>query len=132
MNAAKKAKLEKQGWRVGTAQEFLGLSDDENAYIELKLKLAQRLRARREEKGYTQSQLATRIQSNQSRVAKMEAGDPGVTLDAIIRSLIAPVAVAATLGQAGTEVQERHYARPEAVAAGHQETVVQVLRKEEW
>lgn len=40
----------------------------------------------------------------------------------------APTAVAEALGQAGTEVQERHYAKPEAMAAGAQRSVLKVLR----
>jgi transcriptional regulator with XRE-family HTH domain len=32
--------------------------------------------------------LAAKLQSSQSRIAKMEAGDPSVSLDLLIRSLI--------------------------------------------
>ena len=80
--------LEGKGWRVGTAQEFLALSDEETAYIEMKLALGETLRQRREREGATQSALASRLKSSQSRVAKMEAGDPSVTLDLLIRSLL--------------------------------------------
>jgi hypothetical protein len=57
-------------------------------YIELKIRLAAGLRRRRQEKGLSQLGLATRLQSSQSRIAKMEAGDPSVSLDLLIRSLI--------------------------------------------
>ena len=40
MDAARKKRLQKAGWKVGTAQEFLNLSDEEVAYIEFKLSLA--------------------------------------------------------------------------------------------
>ena len=89
MRKAKKERLEKKGWKVGTVQDFLGLSDEEAAYVELRLRLATTLRARRQRKRLSQSELAKRIGSSQSRVAKMEAGDPSVSLDLLIRSLLA-------------------------------------------
>ena len=89
MRRAKKERLEKKGWKVGTVQEFLELSDEEAAYVELRLRLAATLRQRRQKKRLSQSELASRINSSQSRVAKMEAGDPSVSLDLLIRSLLA-------------------------------------------
>jgi predicted transcriptional regulator len=86
---AKRARLERAGWKVGSAQEFLGLSDEEAAFIELKLSLAQSLRKERQRLGMTQMQLAKRLDSSQSRVAKMEAGDRSVSLDLLVRSLLA-------------------------------------------
>lgn len=88
MREQKKKRLESKGWKIGTVKEFLGLSNEESAYIELKIKLAAGLRQRRREKGLSQLDLAAKIQSSQSRVAKMEAGDPSVSLDLLIRSLI--------------------------------------------
>jgi len=87
MNRAKKRTLEKKGWKIGTADEFLGLTPEESAYIELKLQLAKGLSVRRKEKQLTQLQLAKLLNSSQSRVAKMEAGDPSVSLDLLIKSL---------------------------------------------
>ena len=89
MRKAKKERLEKKGWKVGTVQDFLGLSDEEAAYVELRFRLATALRTLRQKKGLSQSELAKRIGSSQSRVAKMEAGDPSVSLDLLIRSLLA-------------------------------------------
>jgi transcriptional regulator with XRE-family HTH domain len=74
---------------VGDAKEFLGLSDEEAAYIELRLKLAEGLKSRRQSKGVTQLELAHTLSSSQSRVAKMEAGDPTVSLDLLVKSLLA-------------------------------------------
>ena len=88
MRASKRKKLESRGWRVGDAKEFLSLSDEESAYIDLRMKLAQGLKARRSSKGLTQTELAKAIRSSQSRVAKMEAGDPTVSLDLIVKSLL--------------------------------------------
>jgi len=88
MQASKRKKLESRGWRVGNAKEFLNLSDEESAYIDLRMKLAQGLRARRSSKGLSQTELAKAIRSSQSRVAKMEAGDPTVSLDLLVKSLL--------------------------------------------
>jgi DNA-binding XRE family transcriptional regulator len=85
----KEQRLENAGWQVGTAQEFLGLTDEESALIEIKLALAAGLKARRSKRGLTQAQLARRIGSSQSRVAKMEAGDASVSLDLLVRALLA-------------------------------------------
>jgi ribosome-binding protein aMBF1 (putative translation factor) len=88
MRQSKRQKLESKGWKVGDAKDFLRLSNDEAAYIELRLKLADGLKARRHSRGVTQSQLAKALKSSQSRVAKMEAGDPTVSLDLLVKSLL--------------------------------------------
>ncbi|MGH7930287.1 MAG: XRE family transcriptional regulator [Candidatus Binatia bacterium] len=89
MRAGKKAKLISRGWKVGDTKEFLDLSSEEAALIELRLKLAEGLKARRKRKRLTQQDLAAAVQSSQSRVAKMESGDPTVSIDLLMRSLIA-------------------------------------------
>ena len=89
MNATKKKKLESVGFKVAGVQEFLGLSDDEMALIDLKVRLVRMLRPTRERAGVTQDELARRIGSSQSRVAKMEGASPNVSLDLICRALLA-------------------------------------------
>ena len=89
MRKAKRIRLEASRWKVGTVKDLLGLSDEEVAFIELKLALARSLRVRRQRRGLTQAQLAKLIESSQSRVAKMEAGDRSVSLDLLVRSLLA-------------------------------------------
>jgi len=89
MRKAKKERLETKGWRVGTVEEFLELSPEEAAYIELKLHLSENVRLRRSRKKLSQKAFAEMIRSSQSRVAKMEGGDPSVSIDLLIRSLIA-------------------------------------------
>lgn len=88
MREEKKKRLEAKGWKVGTVKDFLKLSDDESAYIELKMRLAEGLRERRQQHRLTQGELARMLKSSQSRVAKMEVGDPSVSLDLLIRSLL--------------------------------------------
>lgn len=87
MNKAKRKRLERKGWKVGAADEFLGLSPEESEYIELKLELSRSLRERREAQKLTQVGLGKKLKTSQSRVAKMEAGDPSVSIDLLIRSL---------------------------------------------
>ncbi len=88
MNITKKKKLEVKGWKVGNASEFLNLSPEEAAYVELKLALSRSLQETRREKNLTQEQLAHLLKSSQSRVAKMEACDPSVSIDLLVRSLL--------------------------------------------
>jgi hypothetical protein len=76
IRAEKRKRLEAKGWKVGSVREFLDLSDQEAAYIELRLKLARGLKARRHARGLSQTRLAKALRSSQSRVAKMEASDP--------------------------------------------------------
>jgi DNA-binding XRE family transcriptional regulator len=84
----KRRRLERRGWNVGTTRQFLRLSPEEAAYVELKVCLAMGLRDWRRRRKLTQADLAKRLQSSQSRIAKMEAGDPSVSLDLLIKSLL--------------------------------------------
>lgn len=89
MREEKKRRLEAKGWRIGNAKEFLQLSEEESTYIDLKMRLAEGLRERRQRNRLSQVELARVLKSSQSRVAKMESGDPSVSLDLLIRSLLA-------------------------------------------
>ena len=88
MNEEKQKQLAEKGWIATTVEDFLDLTPEESAYIELKLLLSQNLRARRESLNLSQDALARKIESSQSRVSKMEAGDPTVSIDLLIRSLL--------------------------------------------
>jgi len=89
MHEAKMDGLRRKGWKFGTADEFLQLSAEESAYIELKLALSEKLKAKRLRKKLTQADLARMMNSSQSRVAKMEAADPAVSIDLLVKSLLA-------------------------------------------
>ena len=99
MRKSKKTRLERAGWKVGTVREFLGLSKAEEALVELKLTLSRGMRERRTRRKLTQTELARLLKSSQSRVAKMEAGDPSVSIDLLIRSLLAMGATQKDLAQ---------------------------------
>ena len=87
MDEKKKKRLEAKGWKVGSVQNFLNISDEEMALIELKISLGDTLQNKRKQKKMTQTQLAKLLHSSQSRIAKMETGDPSVSLDLIVKSL---------------------------------------------
>ena len=89
MRESNRRKLAEKGWTTGSVKDFLGLSKEEEAYIELRLKLADGLKLKRQSKGVTQTELALSLKSSQSRVAKMESGDPTVSLDLLVKSLLA-------------------------------------------
>jgi len=89
MDPKKRKKLEAKGWAVGSAGDFLDLSPEEIRYIELKLALSASLKAERLKQGLTQVDLAKTMGSSQSRVAKMEAGDPRVSVDLLLKALLA-------------------------------------------
>ena len=51
--------------------------------------LGENLKKRRLQKKLTQIELAKLLRSNQSRIAKMESGVPSVSIDLLIKSLLA-------------------------------------------
>ena len=73
----------------GVGIGLLGLSSVEEELVEIKLALSAKLRKTREMGNLTQTDLAKRMGSSQSRVAKMEAGDPTVSLDLLVQGLLA-------------------------------------------
>lgn len=89
MDKTKKDRLAAAGWQSGDAADFLELTAEEKAFVELKLALADYLRELRTQNAWTQSQVARRLGSSQSRVAKMEAADTSVSLDLLVKSLLA-------------------------------------------
>lgn len=88
MKSIKRGKLQKAGWKIGSAEEFLSLSPEESAFIEMKLALCDSVRSRRIKKRISQTEFAKLISSSQSRVAKIEAGDSSVSLDLVMKSLL--------------------------------------------
>jgi ribosome-binding protein aMBF1 (putative translation factor) len=88
MKKTKQKRLERRGWRIGSASVFLGLRPEEVTLVEMKVSLSQALRVRREACGLSQSAFAKRLRSSQSRVAKMEAAERTVSIDLLIRGLV--------------------------------------------
>ena len=88
MKPSKRKRLEAKGWRLTSAEEFLGLTREEVALVEMKLALADAVKTQREKSHLSQSELAARMKSSQSRVAKIEAGDPSVSLELLVRAVL--------------------------------------------
>lgn len=97
MKVSKRNTLEKAGWKVGSTTEFLGFSDEEEMLVNMKLALASKVKERRQQLKITQQELAKRLGSSQSRVAKMEVADRSVSMELLVRSL-------ASLGATRTEI----------------------------
>src|SRR5262245_7814494 len=110
VQTSRRKKLERAGWTVGSAEDFLQLSSDERRFVDVKLALADGLRRRREQLGLTQSQVASRFGSSQSRVAKMEAADRSVTIDLLVKSLF-------RLGSSSRDLARLLVAKPRRRAA---------------
>jgi ribosome-binding protein aMBF1 (putative translation factor) len=88
MDKKKRKQLEEKGFRVGSAVDFLGLTPEEEAYIDIRLDISNMVKTQRAKRGWTQEQLARAIGSSQSRIAKIEGGDPGISLDLMIKALL--------------------------------------------
>ena len=88
MDRKKEKALKSKGWAVGSAGDFLDLTPEEARYIELKLALSRGLKDERQQQGMTQVDLARLMQSSQSRIAKMEGGDPTVSVDLLLKALL--------------------------------------------
>ena len=100
MDAAKKKRLKETGWSSGSVAEFLELTPEESAVIEIKLRLTALIKRARARRHLSQTALAVRLGSSQSRVAKIEAGDPSVSLDLLVRASFASGATRKELARA--------------------------------
>jgi len=98
MEQTKKELLESKGWKIGAVSDFLELTPEEIIFVEIKLALSKSLKSQRQ-KMMTQSELAAKIGSSQPRIAKAENGDPSVSLELLIRAMLATGATPQAIGQ---------------------------------
>jgi DNA-binding XRE family transcriptional regulator len=89
MDREQRERLQAAGFRIGDAEDFLELTAEERRLVELRLAVSRTVRRLREEGGITQKQLALKLKSSQSRVAKIEAGASDVSLDLLFKALFA-------------------------------------------
>jgi predicted XRE-type DNA-binding protein len=104
MDQVKKERLEAKGWKVSTVSDFLELTPEEAILIEIKLALSHNLKERRQ-KLMTQAELAEKMNSSQPRVAKAENGDASVSIELLIRAMLATGATPQDIGQAIAQVR---------------------------
>ncbi|SRR5258708_11589785 len=82
--------LESRGWKIGNAREFLKLTDQEEAYVELRLKLADALKRQRMRRNLTQAD-----HGEDHEVQPVACGENGIgrcfrlSLNLLVRSLLA-------------------------------------------
>ena len=100
MDSEKRKRLEAAGWAVGDASDFLELTPAEAELVELKVQLALLVKEQRKIRNISQNALAQKMGSSQSRVAKIESGDPSVSLDLIFRALLTSGVTRQELAQA--------------------------------
>lgn len=88
MDTARRERLEEAGFRVSTVADFLGLTPEENEMVEIRVALSAALKKQCQGSGLSQAEIAKRIGSTESRITRMEAGDPHASLDLLIRALV--------------------------------------------
>ena len=89
MSDKKKTRRRKAGWIDGDYGDFLRLSDGDREIVEMKYQLVRALRSERERQHLTQAEVAKLVGSGQARIAKIEGGDPSVSLDLLLKTLLA-------------------------------------------
>ena len=90
--------VKEKGWRVGTVSNFLDLSPEEEIVVEIKLALSRCLKGHRHEQ-MTQAELASQIGSSQLRVANAENSDESVSIELLIRAILATGASPQEIGK---------------------------------
>jgi predicted XRE-type DNA-binding protein len=103
MDDSKRKRLEAKGWKVGSVSEFLDLTPEDTALIEIKLALSRYLKERRQNT-MTQARLAEKLHSSQPRVAKAENGDASVSIELLIRAMLATGVTPREIGQVIAQV----------------------------
>lgn len=98
MDQAKKERLESKGWKIGTVSDFLELTPEETIFVKIKLALSRSLKERRQQL-MTQAELASKMNSSQPRIAKAENGDASVSIELLIRAMLATGATPQDIGQ---------------------------------
>lgn len=89
MDAKTRKAIESDGFQVGDAADFLGLTEEERQLVDLRLRVARAIRVRRQALELSQGAAAARIKTTQPRFAKIEAAAGDVSLDQLFRSFFA-------------------------------------------
>ena len=106
MDKAKQLRLEKKGWKVGTVAEFLNLTPEEETLIEIKLALSRSLKRRRQQH-MTLADLAERVHSSEPKLAKAEEGDASISMELLVKAILATGGTPQDIGRAIAKAQRR-------------------------
>ncbi len=87
LSAKKIARIEAMGGRVTTVEEWLHLTPEEVAIIDMKIRLGEELKAQRKTKRLSQEKAAKLLKTSQGRVSKMEKGQ--ASLEQLVGSVLA-------------------------------------------
>jgi len=88
MKTKKKKALESVGYKVTDTAEWLGLSPEEEAIVNMRVNFAMEIERVCKERGITQQALAEKIGTRQSGVARMLNNPSKVTIDSLIKTLL--------------------------------------------
>ena len=105
MDEEKRRRLEAANWKIGTTAGFLGLPPEEATLVEIKAALARGLRERRRGR-MTQVELAKTVGSSQLGIALAEQADGSVSLELLIRAMLAAGATPHDIGGLIASVRE--------------------------
>ena len=81
--------IEAKGFKVTTVKDVLDLTPEDELIIEMRLALSNLLHQRRKMLALSQTALAHRIGSSQSRMARIEKNDPSVSTDLLLKAVAA-------------------------------------------
>ncbi len=98
MNSEKQKRLEAKGWKLGGIGDFLDLSPEESIIIEMRLALSRSLKERRSSL-MPALLVSSMISSSRPRVAMAENGHLSVSLELLIRAMLAIGASPQEIGQ---------------------------------
>jgi hypothetical protein len=96
MEPAKRARLEAQGWRFGNVAEFLALTPEESTLVEMKVAL--RAALRRRSAHLSEADVAKRVHSSVKAGLTQEDDMRGVSLEWLIRAMLAVGATSQEIG----------------------------------
>lgn len=89
MDAERKKKLEAAGWKFGDYADFLGMTPEEKAVVEIRLAATREMERLRAENPISQEELARRMGTKQPNVSKLFKNPGKATLDTLFRALLA-------------------------------------------
>lgn len=89
MDAERKKKLEAAGWKFGDYADFLGMTPEEKAIVEIRLAATREMERLRAENPISQEELARRMGTKQPNVSKLFKNPGNATLDTLFRALLA-------------------------------------------